>query len=170
VICVAAPFGIAGRTNVQVAVSYQGNQGPGFPSAVGVASPGIFTADESGAGQASAFSLDPDGVFRANNTNHPIAPGGVLVLYLTGAGVMSPALRDGAVASTLSATPLLTVTAFIGAKSAEVLYSGSVPGLLAGVLQVNVRVPPNIQPGTQVPIVLLAGGQASQPGATITVQ
>lgn len=55
-------------------------------------------------------------------------------------------------------------------RSAEVLYAGGAPGLVAGVLQVNVRVPQAVTPGSAEPVVLVIGNAASQSGLTMAVR
>jgi uncharacterized protein (TIGR03437 family) len=61
------------------------------------------------------------------------------------------------------------VSVTIGGKSAEVLYAGAAPGLISGVLQVNVRLPDGIASGA-VPVEVRVGSASSQPGVTISVQ
>jgi uncharacterized protein (TIGR03437 family) len=45
----------------------------------------------------------------------------------------------------------------IGGQPAEVLYAGAAPGLVSGVMQLNVRVPPNAATGGAVPVVIQVG-------------
>ncbi len=48
-------------------------------------------------------------------------------------------------------------------QSLEVLYAGDAPGMVAGVLQVNFRLPERFQPGTtQLPCALEVGGAISE--------
>jgi uncharacterized protein (TIGR03437 family) len=65
--------------------------------------------------------------------------------------------------------PKLPVTAQIGGKTAEVLYAGAAPNLVAGVLQVNVRVPADAPVGN-VPVVISVGNEPSVSGVTISVR
>jgi uncharacterized protein (TIGR03437 family) len=58
----------------------------------------------------------------------------------------------------------------IGGLPAEVLYAGGAPGLVAGLLQVNARVPEGVTAGPAVPITLVVGAAQSQPGVTLVVQ
>jgi uncharacterized protein (TIGR03437 family) len=66
--------------------------------------------------------------------------------------------------------PNLPVSVKIGGLDAEVLYAGGAPGSVAGLLQVNVRVPPGVVSGNAVPVVLTVGGVSSQPGVTMAVR
>jgi uncharacterized protein (TIGR03437 family) len=161
------PFGVAaGR--VQAQVQYQDLASAPFPLIVVPAVSGIFSADASGAGQ--AIILNQDGSL--NSLGSPAAPGSVITLWATGAGQLSPAGIDGAVvAGDNLPRPVLTVTAQIGGQSAEVLYAGGAPGIVEGVIQVNLRIPRTGQTGAVVPLVLRVGdASTSQPGITVAVQ
>jgi uncharacterized protein (TIGR03437 family) len=131
------------------------------------ATPGIFTADSSGSGQALAANQD----YSANSSQNPATAGSVITLYATGGGQTSPIVTDGSVvtAGQLLPRPVLAVTALIGGQPATVLYAGGSPGMVAGVMQVNVQVPGGL-PAGPVPVTLQVGGQSSQSGVTIAVR
>jgi uncharacterized protein (TIGR03437 family) len=170
VVCVVVPYGVSARSSVNVSVSFQGNQGLITPVSVGASAPGLFTADESGGGQASVFTVNPDGSYQISNTAHPATAGNVLVVYLTGAGVVSPASPDGSVNATGVGSPLGVVSATIGNQPAPVLFCGTVPGLLNGVLQVNIQVPAGVPSGTHVPLAAFVAGSPTQPGVTLAIK
>jgi uncharacterized protein (TIGR03437 family) len=54
---------------------------------------------------------------------------------------MQPPGPDGQVATAANSKPALGVSVYFSGNNAEVLYAGSAPGIVAGVLQINVRVP-----------------------------
>lgn len=119
------------------------------------ASPGLFTADASGAGQILAVNL-PDGSI--NSTTHPAIRGQYVILYGTGVGPVANPPADGMPASGQSAPDLPTV--LIGSSTgsgtstlipATVTYSGLAPGF-AGLWQINVQIPMNAQSGNNVVI------------------
>jgi uncharacterized protein (TIGR03437 family) len=58
----------------------------------------------------------------------------------------------------------------IGGIEAEVQYAGAAPGLLAGLVQVNARVPNEVIPSAATPLILQIGGKDSPAGVTIAVQ
>ena len=58
----------------------------------------------------------------------------------------------------------------IGGREATVTYAGGAPGLVLGVVQVNVVVPGGVPPGNSVPVVMTVGGEASQSGVTLAIQ
>ena len=89
---------------------------------------------------------------------------------MTGAGVVNPASPDGSVAATVVGPSAGPCTANIGGLQVPVLFCGTVPGLLNGVLQVNIRVPGGTPMGTKIPLVVFVAGNPSQPGVTLAIQ
>ena len=132
--------------------------------AVAPTAPGVFTADGSGRGQAAAVNQDGT----QNGTANAAAAGSVLSLYATGEGQTLPAGVDGRAAAAPLPEPVAAVAVTIGGVAAEVRYAGGAPGLIAGVMQVNVVVPFGLS-GT-APVVLRVGGAASQGGVTVAVR
>jgi hypothetical protein len=63
---------------------------------------------------------------------------------------------------------MAAVSVRIGGIPAEVLYAGAAPGLVSGVLQVNVRIP-NSAPGAFQSLEVTVGNATSQPGVVIAV-
>jgi uncharacterized protein (TIGR03437 family) len=121
---------------------------------VTAAAPGIFT--DSGGNVVPSASA---------------ARGGALVLYITGAGAVSPAIANGAAPSSAAAVSQLPVpnqatTVTIGGVSAPVSFVG-VPSGVVGVVQINVQVPTTVATGQQ-PVVVNIGGIAG-PAATVTI-
>jgi uncharacterized protein (TIGR03437 family) len=160
------PFGIK-DSSVQVQVQYQDRVSDPFTIAVAPATPGIFSIDGSGAGQAAALNQDGS----VNSADTPAAAGSVISLFATGAGQFDPPMLDGAVVSPDNLpSPVLPVSVQIGGRNAAVVYAGGAPGAVAGVLQVNVRVPFGTGSGPAVPITLRVGTAGSQTGITIAVQ
>ncbi|HVW11378.1 MAG TPA: hypothetical protein VHC90_22485 [Bryobacteraceae bacterium] len=118
-------------------------------------SPGLFTADASGAGQILAVNL-PDG--SVNSTTHPVIRGNYVILYGTGVGPVPNPPADGMPATGQSASDLPTVLIAASTGSgtstlipATVTYSGLAPGF-AGLWQINVQIPMNAQSGNNVVI------------------
>ena len=159
------PFGLSTPTS-QLSVLYQGKSSTPVSLNVLPATPGIFTADATGAGQALAANQD----YTLNGPQNPAATGSVVVLYATGGGQTSPVVADGSVVSADQLPrPVLAVTAQIGGQPATVQYAGGAPGMAAGVLQINVQIPAGVAAGSSVPVTLSIGGQSSQTGVTIAV-
>src|SRR5208337_3081596 len=94
--------------------------------------------------------LNQDGV-TVNGPGTAAAKGSVVSVYMTGEGQTSPAGVTGAIAPVNAPAPWkqpqLNVTATIAGLPASVKYYGSAPGLVSGVMQVNVQIPPNAPTG-----------------------
>ncbi|HEV3200414.1 MAG TPA: hypothetical protein VGZ73_21060 [Bryobacteraceae bacterium] len=165
------PFGVTG-TKAQVTVVYQGQAASGLSVNVAPASPGIFTANSSGTGPAAALNFR-SGVTSVNNPGNPANAGDTVTLYVTGAGQTNPPGVDGRPGGDGStgnppSLPLLPVSAAIGGKSATVSFAGSAPGVVAGIMQVNVVVPAGLPAGA-VPVTVQVGTTSAQSGVTIAV-
>lgn len=76
---------------------------------------------------------------------------------------------DGKVAYDELPKPLLPVSVQIDGRPAQVLYAGAAPALVAGVLQVNVRVPGGVAAGS-VPLTLSTGRFITSPWLRLFVR
>ena len=164
-LAVVVPYEVAGKTTVQVQVENMVARTPPFSVPVQSATPGFFTADGSGRGQLAALNQDNS----VNSASNPASQGSVVVLYATGMGVLSPAASDGTIiASTPLPAPVLPIQVTVGWRSAQVLYAGSAPGMVAGAIQINVAVPAGIAAGDAA-VVAMVGTFSSPDGCTISV-
>ncbi|HVW07219.1 MAG TPA: hypothetical protein VHC90_01480 [Bryobacteraceae bacterium] len=156
------------RTIIAVAVAVTTAAGSvGIQTGLASASPGFFTADASGCGQAAALNIRPDGSVSLNSPSNSAAPGDYVALFGTGFGVPAQQIDDGAAASgpsSLSVAPGLTVDS---EPIASPTYTGLAPGL-PGVDQINFQVPASTRNGCAVPV---RGSQTlGSPNVTISVQ
>ena len=159
------PYEVSTASTAQIVAVYNGIQSPPITVPVVAALPGIFSANSSGAGQGAI--LNQDGTY--NSAQNPAARGSIVVLFLTGEGQTTPAGVDGRVtASQISPAGQVTVN-FGGIPATSYAFIGEAPGLVAGVLQVNVTVPAGAQAGT-VPISVNVGSGKSQSGLTIALK
>jgi uncharacterized protein (TIGR03437 family) len=158
------PYEISGSATVPVVVSYQGAVSQPFNAPFSSPSPGFFTANASGAGQLAAINVR-DGTL--NSASNPVKIGDYIEVYATGEGPTSPAGVDGKLAPLTLPIPAPTakVTATVGGKEATVAYAGAVPGVVAGLMQVNVQIPADVTPGGYVPVVLTVGDTSTVDGA-----
>lgn len=165
---VVAPFELAGRTVTRIVVEYQGRPSSPTDNAVAAASPGIFTANSSGSGQGAI--VNQNGSFNGAPAAFtiPAAPGSIVSIYITGGGQTDPALTTGSVATGLRFIRNLTVT--IAGRTLTPEYAGAAPTFTAGLYQINVRLPDDIQRGLAVPLTVNIGGVNSQPGVTMAIQ
>jgi uncharacterized protein (TIGR03437 family) len=159
------PYSVAGASSVEMQVEYVGVASDVITLAVAPASPALFTMNSQGAGPAAAFNED----FRLNTAENPAPRGSAVVLYVTGEGLTDVA-ADGLPAREPLPRPVRPITVTIGGRPAEVLYAGGAPGLVAGVMQVNVRVPADVAPGNAVPVVVSSGEIAGPGTATLAIR
>jgi len=159
------PFEVSGRASTSIQVSYFGTASQAVAVPVAPAVPALFTALASGSGQGAILNQD----LSVNSAANPAAAGSVVVLYGSGGGLFHPPIPDGVLTGANYSALVLPLTVRIGGSAATVLYAGSAPGLVAGVMQINVQIPPGT-PSGNVPLAVQVNGAASQPGVTVAVR
>ncbi len=157
------PYSVAGKTTTQVQIKAAGKTSTAVAVPVTDAVPGIFNLP----GVTQAASLNAD--LSLNNASQPAEKGSIVVLFATGEGQTSPGGVDGKIATEVFPKPVLPVTVTIGGVDAEVAYYGAAPFQVAGVMQLNVKVPTSVTSG-DVPVVLKVGTKTSQAQSTIRVK
>jgi uncharacterized protein (TIGR03437 family) len=86
--------------------------------------------------------LNQDGSI--NSGSNRASPGEIVTFWVNGAGRFDPPLTDGAIIRSERSRPILPVSVTLTGEQelpAEILYAGAAPGMVAGMLQVNARVP-----------------------------
>jgi uncharacterized protein (TIGR03437 family) len=176
--CVA-PYELTGVTNPWMQVIYAGQTSAMTPLIAADSDPGVFTVDSSGVGQGAILNTAgcPGGAAVCpNNSSQPAPQGSIVVLYLTGEGQTSPGGVTGRVTTIdtfpygpLTPQPLLPLAVTIGGIRAAVKFYGEAPGMVAGVLQVNVELPSGLPSGNQ-PVLISVGVNKSREGVTVAVQ
>lgn len=164
-IAAVVPYEIAGKSSVQVWIESNAGVSNFVELPVAQAAPALFSSHSTGTGQGVA--LNQDGT--PNDASNPATFGSVVTLFGTGIGQTSPAGVDGIVTGSVPPVPLQPVSVTIGAVRAETLSVSAVPGQVAGVFQVQARIPSGIPPG-DVPVVITAANVPSQPGIAIRVE
>jgi len=159
------PFAVSGQQLAHIQVQYQNKTTPPFTTLVADTMPGLYTLDGTGVGQGAILNEDTS----LNTPANPADRGGIVVLWATGQGLTDPDWAEDALASDPLPKPLKPVQVIIGGQPAEILYAGAAPGM-AGVIQINVRVPSGVKPGTAVPVRVTIGTAPSQPGVTLAVK
>jgi uncharacterized protein (TIGR03437 family) len=164
------PYEVAGVLSPTAMVKFMGQTSNTFALAASPTAPAIFTANGQGTGPAAL--VNADNTFNA--PNNPAAKGSTVVFFVTGEGQTSPQGVTGQV-TTLSQTgpltpqPLLPLGVTIDGQPAFVAFYGETPGVVAGLLQLNVQVPANARTG-DLPLLVTIGGNNSQNGVTVSVQ
>ena len=152
------PYGVTGAT-AQITVTYLGQSSRPFSMVMAAAVPSLFTLNQTGGGATAAINAADGSI---NTAATPAHPGEYVSLFATGEGQISPSGADGAIATgQLLRTPVERVTATVGGLPAVVQYAGTAPGLVAGLMQVNVRIPDGVPPGGYVPVVIAVGSASS---------
>jgi uncharacterized protein (TIGR03437 family) len=127
--------------------------------------PGIFSLDASGQGQGAI--LNEDGSL--NSPSNPAQRGSIVTIYATGGGETAPGVVDGQILGHVLPRTTLPVSAFFYTgysyddvhMEGEVVYAGGASGLVAGLLQVSVRVPPDLGAGDAAEISLTIGSNTT---------
>lgn len=159
------PYAVAGRSATTVQVNNNGKLTNSLGLAVANAAPALFTAASSGRGPAAI--LNENGSF--NSASNPAARGSIVVLFGTGEGATTPAGVDGKLTAAPLPKPTQPVVLRIGDQVANLEYIGGAPGLVAGLLQLNARVPDNLAAG-EVPVTLQIGSVSSPRSATVFIK
>jgi len=160
------PYSAAGRSVIDVQVEFQGVASAAARLSVAEAAPAVFTLDGSGRGQAALLNENTT----VNSSLNPAERGSIGVLYASGSGVMAPASEDGAITGPTLPRPVLPVSVLIDGQNAPILYAGGAPELVAGVLQVNFRIPTQIRTGSAIIVLLRVGRFNSQTGVTMAIR
>ena len=138
------PYGTSGPV-VQIQVINNNVRSNAVTVFSSMTSPGIFSADANGFGDARAQHAAD---FSLVTPSNPAQPGETIILYLTGLGLVSPLPNiDGTPAG--SNPTMITVqplSVYIGGNQATIGFSGLTPSLV-NVYQLNVTVPSGITPG-----------------------
>jgi uncharacterized protein (TIGR03437 family) len=104
------------------------------------------------------------------NAGNPVLAGDALVIYATGLGRTRPAIQAG---DTAPVDPLsvamVTPDVSLNGVPLQVVYAGLTPGGV-GVYQINVRVPPDIAGGANVPLVIRQGGMSTTVAIQVAAQ
>ncbi len=149
---VQVPYEVAGRASVNVVVTYQGASSAALNVPVVASHPGVFVHND----RAIVTDNATGALITAQN---PMPRGGDIVVWATGPGVVAPAVTTGAPVATLSyaANPQV----WIGGSPVEVQFAGMTPGL-AGLMQVNLRIPAGAPTGPDVPLKISINGIEAQ--------
>ena len=160
------PYEVARKFNTELKVVYQGVASTALLVRVIDSSPGVFMADATGQGAIINQDQTP------NSTKKGAAPDSVVSIYATGEGQTDPAGQDGVLNATSLPLPKphLPVSVKINGEDAEVTYYGAAPGQVAGLMQVNVRVPKDAPHGKSVPVTITVGAATSQAGVTLYIK
>lgn len=161
------PYEVDGKAGTQVQVLNNGTTSDTVAMPVTPVAPSIFSSDFTGSGQGAI--INEDGV-TVNSSARPAPAGSIVAIYATGEGQTVPGGIDGVLATgSALPKPSRDVHVSINGNPAEVLYAGAAPGQVAGLMQVNVRIPAGT-PSGDIPVQIQVGDARSQPGVTVAVK
>ena len=163
------PYAAAGQSTTTLQVEYLGAVSAPVSLPVAAAVPGLFTANASGTGPGAILNNTD---YTVNSAANPAARGDYVDIFMTGAGVTTPASVDGLLVTAPypMVPPNVAVTVTVGAVPCNVSYAGAAPYLISGLTQINVQVPAGVTPGPSVPLVVTVGGVRAQNGVTLAVR
>jgi uncharacterized protein (TIGR03437 family) len=169
-VAAVVPYEIAGRASTVVVVEYQGRRSEPVSIPVLPSNPSLFTQNRMGTGEAGV--LNDTGC--CNSVENPAVRGTWATVYATGEGLLRGRVRTGSVSAYRKPEdypqPVLPVRLTVGGAAAELNFVAAAPHAVAGLLQINFRVPKNAPVGDAVPLVLTVGDASSSPAATMAVR
>ena len=109
----------------------------------GYTSPGIFTVPAGGIGNGAILhAVD----YSLVSTDNPAKTGETVLMFVTGLGVVSPLIADGAAGPTNPLSLATPPNVYIDNVEAKVLFAGLAP-YLTGLYQLNVTIPGGVSTG-----------------------
>jgi len=150
------PYSIKGPT---ATIVFMNNGTPSNTITVPVAdsAPGVAAVAQNGLGAGAITHANGSLV----SVDSPASRGETIVIYLTGLGQVTPAVKDGAGSTGLSNTNSV-LAVYVngtcgdsgnGCDASNILYQGLTPGY-PGLYQINVTIPKNTEPGSAVPLAI----------------
>ena len=164
------PYEVAPVANPSVWIKYSNQTSNAYPLTTVATAPGLFTQNSSGSGPGSILNQD----YSVNGPGNPAAKGSVVMVYLTGEGQTNPPGVTGAITTATLPPPQVTpapvqpIQVWIGGQAAPYAYAGEAPGLVGGMMQLNVQIPSNA-PSGPLSIIVSIGGNPTQNGVTVSV-
>ncbi|MDR3700208.1 MAG: hypothetical protein P4L56_11265 [Candidatus Sulfopaludibacter sp.] len=156
-----APFSLYGSAaGLTLQVINNGVATPFFPFSSITADPEIFQNPDG-----SAVAVNQDGTI--NSAEHPAKSGSIVSIWVTGVGTTPANLQDGQIATGANPFDCCVVYA---PSAATVVHSGSAPGAVAGVVQINFQLPLSFLTLSTTEVEVAVGGHYSYPVAIYTAQ
>jgi len=165
------PYEMALVANPSVWIAFAGATSNAYQLTLAAAAPGLFAQNSQGSGPGAILNQD-------NSLNAPgnaAAKGSIVQVFATGEGQTNPPGVTGAITTVTLPPPQVTpapvqpIQVLIGSLPANYTYAGEAPGMVAGMMQLNVQIPPNVPTGN-LSITVSMGGSASQNAVTVSVR
>jgi uncharacterized protein (TIGR03437 family) len=165
------PYEIAPVVSPSVWIKYAGQASNAYQLTTTTTVPGLFTQNASGSGPGAILNQDNS----LNGPGNRAAKGSIVQVFMTGEGQTSPPSVTGAITTAslpppqVTPAPLLAVGVTVNGQPALYVYAGEAPGLVSGMMQLNVQIPANA-PSGDLPILVSIGGNISQSNVTVSVR
>jgi uncharacterized protein (TIGR03437 family) len=165
------PYEMASVASPLVWIEYAGQTSNEFELTSTTTAPALFTQTWSGSGPGAI--LNPDNSL--NGPGNAAAKGSIVQVYMTGEGQTDPPGVTGAITRAtlpppqVTPAPMLPIKVTIAGLPALYAYAGEAPGLVAGIMQLNVQIPATA-PSGDLQILVSIGGNTSQNGVTVSVR
>ena len=165
------PYEMASVVNPSVRINFAGQTSNADQVTLAVTAPGLFAQNSSGSGLGAILNQDNS----LNGPSHPAAKGSIVQVFMMGEGQTSPQGVTGKITTVtlpppqVTPAPMQLIQVSIGGQQALWTYAGEAPGMVAGVMQLNVQIPANVPSGPLL-IQVSIGGNMSQSGITVSVQ
>lgn len=164
---VIVPYEIANSPTTQVTAEFGGNKSAALTLNVAPSAPGLFTLNQQGTGPAVVYNQDGT----VNSADNPAKAGDIIVIYGTGEGQTVPSGVTGKVTDAPYPKIAQSVSVTVDNKpSPDIFYSGGVPFVVAGVFQINARVPQDITEAGAKKLSVKIGSASTQENVTVFVR
>jgi uncharacterized protein (TIGR03437 family) len=137
------PFDLTPSTSITVTLEYNNAAFGPITVPVTPGQGGVFRLEPNVSAQ--ALATNEDGT--RNTPSNPARPGSVVSIWGTGFGPTTPACQTGGLNLPEPANLAPGYAVQIAELNLKVEYAGSAPTQLCGVVQINMRVPPDTAPG-----------------------
>jgi uncharacterized protein (TIGR03437 family) len=166
------PYELSGNKGPFVEVTFAGQKSNEPSLQLTTSAPGLFTINGTGSGPGAILNADGS----VNTQTNPATAGSIIVIYMTGEGLTTPAGVTGGVTAVnasgtgpLTPAPQLAVSVLIGGQPAQLDFAGEAPYMVAGVMQVNATVPATTRTGANS-VTVQVGKNVSTSGVTVWVR
>ena len=165
------PYEMASVASPLVWIEYAGQTSNAFALTSTTTAPALFTQTWSGSGPGAILKQDNS----LNGPGNAAAKGSIVQVYMTGEGQTNPPGVTGAITRAtlpppqVTPAPMLPIEVTIAGLPALYAYAGEAPGLVAGIMQLNVQIPATA-PSGDLQILVSIGGNTSQNGVTVSVR
>lgn len=165
-IAAVVPLSVGALTSTSIEIDFKDTRSAPLILSVQPSAPGILTVD--GSGRGAAVLVNEDGTI--NSPDNPAPKGSRISFFATGVGQTNPREGDGRLGADPLPKPVLPVVVGIGHRGAELISARGAEGVVAGMTQMEARVPLEAPSGGAVPLLIKVGNNLSQEGVWLAIR